>query len=177
MFAQGFQLFEIAQKRDLIHQMLVKSNGVIFNFQNIQQSLSDIFLTQQSSNRDHSIGNRFAVVRRSKSALIIPLFDVSQQTIIGSLELYRHHSQAFTDEIEQRYDYFSKRLADFLLIYGQLKQQSFQIDQLKWQMQKQVKASQSLSALLKNVYVNAPANHFPGASHVLPIIILNEQMQ
>jgi hypothetical protein len=76
-FAQGYQNFEIAQKRDLIHQMLVKSNGVIFNFQNIQQSLSDIFLSQQSNSKDQSIGNRFAIVRRSKSALIVPLFDVS----------------------------------------------------------------------------------------------------
>ena len=43
-------------------------------------------------------------------------------------------------------------------------------------MQKQVRPAQSLSILLKNVYVNAPGNHFPGATHVLPIIILNQQM-
>ena len=92
------------------------------------------------------------------------------------MELYRHHCQHFSDEIEKRYDFFSKRLADFFLIYGQLKQQSFQIEQLKWQMQKSVRPAQSLSAMLKNVYVNAPNNHFPGASHVLPIIILNQQM-
>lgn len=73
-----FQKFLISQKRDLIHQMLEKSNGIIFNFQNIQQSLSDIFLSQQSHLKDQNIGNRFAIVRRSKSALIIPMFDVSQ---------------------------------------------------------------------------------------------------
>ena len=27
---------------------------------------------------------------------------------------------------------------------------------------------------MKNVYVNGPGVHFPGASHVLPIIILNK---
>ena len=64
-------------------------------------------------------------MRRSKSALIIPLFDVSQQTIIGSIEMYRHHQQAFGEEIEARYDFFSKRLSDFFLIYGQLKAQTF----------------------------------------------------
>ena len=26
---------------------------------------------------------------------------------------------------------------------------------------------------MKNVYLNAPNNHFPGAAHVLPIIIMN----
>lgn len=44
--SQNFQGFTISSKRDLIHQMLTKSNGIIFNFQNIQQSLSDIFLSQ-----------------------------------------------------------------------------------------------------------------------------------
>mmetsp|Transcript_34520 Transcript_34520/g.52818 ORF Transcript_34520/g.52818 Transcript_34520/m.52818 type:complete len:81 (+) Transcript_34520:433-675(+) len=80
--------------------MLGKSNGIIFNFQNIQQSLSDIFLNQQSQHKDHNIGNRLAIVRRSKSALIIPLFDVSLANIVGSLELYKHHQLAFSDEIE-----------------------------------------------------------------------------
>ena len=75
--AQSYQKYVIGMKRDLIHQMLTKSNGIIFNFQNIQQSLSDIFLSQQSQHKDQNIGNRFAVVRGSKSALIIPLFDVS----------------------------------------------------------------------------------------------------
>lgn len=41
-------------------------------------------------------------------------------------------------------------------------------------MQKNFRPTQSLSHLLKNVYVNAPGNHFSGASHVLPIIILNQ---
>ena len=27
---------------------------------------------------------------------------------------------------------------------------------------------------MKNVYVNGPGVHFPGASHVLPIVILNK---
>ena len=49
-----------------------------------------------------------------------------------------------------------------------------QIGQLKWQMQKAIRPVQSLSQLLKNVYVNGPGVHFPGASHVLPIIILNK---
>ena len=32
---QSYQKFLIPLKRDLIHQMLSKSNGIIFNFQNI----------------------------------------------------------------------------------------------------------------------------------------------
>ena len=40
-------------------------------------------------------------------------------------------------------------------------------------MQKTIRPVGNLSALLKNVYLNAPNNHFPGAAHVLPIIILN----
>ena len=90
-FGCPFQKFVINSKRDLINLMLTKSNGIIFNFQNIQQSLSDIFLSQQSRHKDQNIGNRFATVKRSKSALIIPMFDVSQNNIIGSIELYRHH--------------------------------------------------------------------------------------
>jgi hypothetical protein len=41
-------------------------------------------------------------------------------------------------------------------------------------MQKAIRPVQSLSQLLKNVYVNGPGIHFPGASHVLPIVILNK---
>lgn len=41
-------------------------------------------------------------------------------------------------------------------------------------MQKAIRPVQSLSQFLKNVYVNGPGTHFPGASHVLPIIILNK---
>jgi len=52
--------------------------------------------------------------------LIIPLFDVSQQSIIGSFEIYKHHQQSFTEEIEARYEYFAKLVADFFLLYGQL---------------------------------------------------------
>lgn len=43
---------------------------------------------------------------------------------------------------------------------------------MKWQMFKSVRPTNSLSQLLKDVFVNAPENHFQGASHVLPIIIL-----
>lgn len=123
-----FQKYVINSKRDLINLMLTKSNGITFNFQNIQQSLSDIFLSQQSRHKDQNIGNRFATVKRSKSALIIPMFDVSHHQIIGSLELYRHHQQIFAAEMEARFEYFSKRLADFLLLYGQLKAQAYQIE-------------------------------------------------
>ena len=79
----------------------------------------------------------------------------------------------FSEEMEARYDFFAKRLADFLLLYGQLKAQAFHIEQLKWQVVKAVKPANSLSQLLKNVYLNGPGNHFPGATHVLPIIILD----
>lgn len=75
--------------------------------------------------------------------------------------------------MEARFEYFSKRLADFILLYGQLKAQTYQIEQLRLQMQKSIRPVGNLSALLKNVYLNAPNNHFPGAAHVLPIIILN----
>lgn len=75
--------------------------------------------------------------------------------------------------MEARYDYFAKRLADFVVLYGQLKAQTFHIEQLKWQVIKAVKPANSLSQLLKNVYINGPGNHFPGASHVLPIIVLD----
>jgi hypothetical protein len=81
----------INNKRDLINQMLIKSKGIIFNFQNIQMSLSEIFQSQQSRHKDTNIGNRYKTVQRSKSSLIIPLFDIAQGDIIGSLELYRHH--------------------------------------------------------------------------------------
>jgi len=64
--------------------------------------------------------------------LIIPLFDVSQQTIIGSFELYKHHQQAFTEEIEGRYDFFSKLVSDFFILYAQLASQTMQIGQLRW---------------------------------------------
>jgi hypothetical protein len=154
--------------------MLEKSNGITFNFQNVQQSLSDIFLGQQSLQRDQNIGNRYAVVRRSKSALIIPLLDVSQQSIIGSFELYRHHQQAFTEEIEERFEHFAKLVGDFCLLYGQLQQHTLEIGLLKWQIQKAIRPVQSLSSLLKNVYVNGPGTHFTSANHVLPIILLNQ---
>lgn len=75
--------------------------------------------------------------------------------------------------MEARFEYFSKRLADFILLYGQLKAQHYQIEQLRLQMEKSIRPAANLSALLKNVYLNAPNNHFPGAAHVLPIIILN----
>ena len=39
-------------------------------------------------------------------------------------------------------------------------------------MSKSIRPVGNLSALLKNVYLNAPNNHFPGAAHVLPIIIM-----
>lgn len=44
-------------------------------------------------------------------------------------------------------------------------------------MQKAIRPVQSLSQFLKNVYVNGPGTHFPGASHVLPIIILNKKFK
>jgi len=44
-------------------------------------------------------------------------------------------------------------------------------------MQRSIKPTQSLSLLLKNVYINAPGQHFPGACHVLPIIILNQDIR
>lgn len=75
--------------------------------------------------------------------------------------------------MEARFEYFSKRLGDFILLYGQLKAQQYQIEQLRLQMQKSIRPVGNLSALLKNVYLNAPNNHFPGAAHVLPIIIMN----
>jgi hypothetical protein len=56
----------------------------------------------------------------------------AEPTIIGSLELYRHHQQVFSEEMEERYHFFAKRMADFLMLYGQLKAQSFHIEQLKW---------------------------------------------
>lgn len=135
--------------------------------------MSDIFLGQQSKHKDQNIGNRYSLVRRSKSALIMPLFDVSQQVIIGSFELYKHHQQAFTEEIEERYEHFARLVGDFFLLYGQLRQQSLIISNLKWQMQKAIKPVMSLSLLLKNVYVNGPGSHFMNASHVLPIILLD----
>lgn len=76
------------------------------------------------------------MVRRSKSALIIPLFDVSQSQVIGSFEIYKHHQQAFTEEIEERYEHFSKLVGDFLLLYGNLNKSILQINQLKWQITK-----------------------------------------
>ena len=39
-------------------------------------------------------------------------------------------------------------------------------------MSKSIRPVGNLSSLLKNVYLNAPNNHFPGAAHVLPIIIM-----
>jgi hypothetical protein len=42
-------------------------------------------------------------------------------TIVGSLELYRHHLQVFNDEMENRYNNFATRLSDFLVLYGQMK--------------------------------------------------------
>ena len=44
-------------------------------------------------------------------------------------------------------------------------------------MQKAIKPVQSLSALLKNIYVNGPGTHFPGSSHVLPIVILDQTIK
>lgn len=41
-------------------------------------------------------------------------------------------------------------------------------------MQKAIKPVMSLSYLLKNVYVNGPGSHFPAASHVMPIILLDQ---
>jgi len=52
----------INNKRDLINQMLIKSKGIIFNFQNIQMSLSEIFQSQQSRHKDTNIGNRYKTV-------------------------------------------------------------------------------------------------------------------
>lgn len=89
--------------------------------------MSDVFLGQQSKHKDQNIGNRFTVIRRSKSALIIPLMDISQSQIIGSFELYKHHQQAFTEEIEQRFDHFAKLVGDFFLLYGNLSQSILQI--------------------------------------------------
>ena len=34
----------------------------------------------------------------------------------------------FSEEMEQRYDFFSKRLADFVILYGQLRAQAFHIE-------------------------------------------------
>lgn len=113
-----YSKYQISLKKDLIHSMLEKSNGITFNFANIQQSMSDIFLGQQSKHKDQNIGNRYSLVRRSKSALIVPMFDVSQQVIIGSFELYKHHQQAFTQEIEERYEHFARLASDFFLLYG-----------------------------------------------------------
>lgn len=90
--------------------------------------MSDIFLGQQSHHKDQNVGNRYTVVRRSKSALIIPLFDVSQSQIIGSLELYKHHQQTFTEEIEQRYEHFAKLIGDFFLLYGHLNKSCLQLN-------------------------------------------------
>ena len=44
-------------------------------------------------------------------------------------------------------------------------------------MQKSVRPVNSLSQLLKNIYVNGPGNHFKNASHVLPIILLQSDYQ
>ena len=38
-----FKKYMINNRRDLINQMLIKSKGIIFNFENIQMSLSEIF--------------------------------------------------------------------------------------------------------------------------------------
>ena len=49
------------------------------------------------------------------------MFDVTQQNIIGSFELYRYHQQIFSPDMEARFEFFSKRMADFIMLYGQLK--------------------------------------------------------
>ena len=56
------------------------------------------------------------------------MFDISQSGVIGSFELYRHHQQTFAAEMEARFEFFSKRLADFILLYGQMKAQTYQIE-------------------------------------------------
>ena len=53
--------------------------------------------------------------------------------------------------------------------------QDSQISNLKWQVQKAIKPQRSLSLLLKNAYVNGPQTHFPSASHVLPILVLEQE--
>jgi hypothetical protein len=44
-------------------------------------------------------------------------------------------------------------------------------------MFKSVRPTNSLSHLLKDVFLNAPENHFLGATHVLPIIILKSTIK
>ena len=133
---------------------MLKKSQTMFNFSNISQSLYDLYLNHLSrgaagkagagsaaapQNVDNETASRMMLVKKSKSALIIPLLVPFQTTtgesvdvthmgeipefkIAGSLELYKFHYQPFDEEMERRIGVFAKVLAnDILPVYFSLR--------------------------------------------------------
>ena len=137
---------------------MLKKSQTMFNFTNISQSLYDLYLNHLSrgaaakahhgpnpgsamaaQNVDSETAQRMMLVKKSKSALVIPLLvpfhttmgendnmtyvnEVPEFKLVGSLELYKFHYQPFDEEMERRIGVFAKVLAnDVLPVYFSLR--------------------------------------------------------
>jgi hypothetical protein len=89
--------------------MLQKSN-CSFNFTNISASLLPLYTSVKHQTQDLT---RLLIIKKSKSALLCPLFSGQDSELIGSLELYRGHSQIFDTECEKRVQKYAQMLQDF----------------------------------------------------------------
>jgi len=71
---EGLTDFNLSFKRDIILQMLLKSK-TMFNFSNISKSLYELYLNHLGRHEqpDKEIAQRMMLVKKSKSALILPL--------------------------------------------------------------------------------------------------------
>ena len=133
---------------------MLKKSQTMFNFTNISQSLYDLYLNHlgrgaaakghggsagEVQHVDNETAQRMMLVKKSKSALVIPLLvpfhttlaendtstylnEVPEFRMVGSLELYKFHYQPFDEEMERRIGVFAKVLAnDVLPVYFSLR--------------------------------------------------------
>jgi hypothetical protein len=94
---------------------------------------------------------------------------------LGSIELYRFHEQAFDEDVEKRVHVFAKLFSlEIMPVYYRLRETLHQMESLRHRaVARQAPLGiPSLSALLRSVHFNAPAQL--QASQVLPILVASK---
>lgn len=105
--------------------MLQKSN-CSFNFTNISASLLPLYTSVKQQDL-----TRLLIIKKSKSALLCPLLSGPDNELIGSLELYRGHSQVFDTECEKRVQKYAQMLQDFCGLFVRMRRTQMEVSHKK----------------------------------------------
>jgi hypothetical protein len=101
----------------------------MFNFKDINSSLYQLYL--KSFGKDISevdAAQRMILIHKSQSALLCPLtVHTHEDTLVGSLELFRFNSQPFDPEFEARMRVFVEHFSNVLQVYLSIRQTRTQV--------------------------------------------------